>query len=129
MFRAQQLRHGDHLLHRVIGILDNAGAEKQAFDVIALVEFDGEENHFFRREAGARRVARNAVDAVAAIVDAVVGEQKLQQRDAAAIGRVAVADPHPVGIAQTAIHGRSIEPLLAQEASYFAASARTRSFA
>ena len=38
MFLAQLSRHGDDLLHRVIGIADDAGGEEQTFDVIAAVE-------------------------------------------------------------------------------------------
>src|SRR5690606_7486127 len=39
---------------------------------------------------------RSAVDAVAAIVNAPVGEQDLEERYTASIGCIAVANPHPV---------------------------------
>jgi hypothetical protein len=44
-------------------------------------------------------LAADAVDAVQAVVDAEVGEQDLQQADAAAVGRIAVADAHAFGAA------------------------------
>ena len=45
----------------------------------------------------AGHVAAHAVHAVQAVVLAEVGEQNFQQRDAAPIGRVAVADAHALG--------------------------------
>ena len=97
-------RAGDahELLHRVVGIANHAGAEKQAFDVVAAVEVERQLHHLFDAEARARRIAGAPVDAVQAVVDAEVGEQDLQQRDAAAVGRVAVADAHALGRAHAA---------------------------
>ena len=78
------------------------GAEEEALDVVAPVEIERELHHFLGREARAAHVAGDAVDAVEAVVDAVVGEQDLQQRNAAAIGRVAVADAGAGGGAEAA---------------------------
>lgn len=83
------------LLHGVVGIADDAGAEEEAFDVVAFVEVEGELDDFLWGEAGARGVAGAPVDAVVAVVDAGVGEENLEQGDAAAIGGVAVADTGP----------------------------------
>jgi hypothetical protein len=82
----------DDQLHRVVRALDNAAAEKQALDVVAFVEIEGELHHFVRREAGALDVAAPTVDAVMAVVETRVGEQDFQQRDAASVRRVAVAN-------------------------------------
>jgi hypothetical protein len=85
---------------------------------------------FIDGEAGARHVAADAVDAIEAVVLAVVGEEDLQQRDAAAIGRIAVADAHALVRAQAAtlpVESRRTPPDDAHEASYLAASARMAS--
>ena len=63
------------LLHGVVGIADDAGAEEEAFDVVALVEVEGELDHFLRGKACARGVAGASIDAVVAIVNAGVGEE------------------------------------------------------
>ena len=99
---AQRARDRDHLLHGVVGIANDARAEEEAFDVIAPVKIERELNHFLRSETRALHVARRAVDAVKAIVDAVVREQNFQQRNAAAIGRVAVANSGAGGGADAA---------------------------
>ena len=130
MIDSQCARDSHHLLHRVVGIADDAGAEEESFDVIAPVKIERELDHFFRREARARHIARNAIDAVKAVVDAVVREQYFQQRHAAAIRRVAVANPCPVVDPMPPPRElRRVVPLLAHEASYLAASARMASFA
>src|SRR5690606_38644436 len=48
-------------------------------------------------EAGAAHVRAAAVDAVGAVVDAEIGQQDLQQRDATPVGRVGVTDAHALG--------------------------------
>src|SRR5579875_2968541 len=54
---AQGAGNFDQLFHGVVGRLDDAGAEKEAFDVVAAVEVEGEIHHFSRGEAGARNIA------------------------------------------------------------------------
>jgi hypothetical protein len=100
MVLAQRPRDLDHLLHRVVRRCDDARGEEQALDIIAFVEGDGEIDDFLRREAGAADVRAFAVDAVMAVEDAAVGQQDLQQRDAAAVGRIGVADAHAFGRAE-----------------------------
>src|SRR5690606_40664857 len=56
-------------------------------------------HHLGGGEARAAHVAAGAVDAVGAVVDAEVGQQDLQQRHAAPVGRVGVADAHALGAA------------------------------
>ena len=108
MFGSQFLRDCDQLLHRVVGRLDDAGTEEQSFDVVALVEFHRQRDDFIDGEPSPRRVAGDSIDAVLAIVDAVVGQQNLQQRDASTIGRVAVTDSHALGAADLAARSRRL---------------------
>src|SRR5437763_9324712 len=90
MLDSQLARDVHDLLHRVVGIPDNSGTEEQPLDVIAPVKIERELNNFISRETRARHIAR---DAVKAIVDAVVREQNLEQRNAAPVRRVAMTDP------------------------------------
>ena len=106
MLGAQRPRDGNHLLHGVVRIADDARAEEQSFDVISPVKIEREADDFLRREACPLHVAGRAVDAVQAIVDAVVGKQDLEQRDATAVGRVAVADPAASGGSEPAGRAR-----------------------
>ena len=99
---AQAARDLHQLLHRVVAVADDPAGQEQPLDVVALVEIEGEPHHLLGREARARHVARDAIDAVRAVEHAEVGEQDLQQRHAAAIGRVAVADAHALGAADAA---------------------------
>ena len=85
------------LLHGVAGAFDDAGGEEQPFDVIAAIETERQVHHFLRREPRAPHVRAFAVDAVMAIEHAVVGQQDLEQRDAAAIRGIGVADAHALG--------------------------------
>ena len=92
---SEQARYPHQLLHRVVRVADDAGAEKQALDIVAAVEVERELYDFLDSEARSLRIARAAVDAIETVVDAEVGEQDLQERDTAPVGGVAVADPHP----------------------------------
>ena len=91
---AQHAGHLHHLLHGVVGALDDAAGEEQPLDAIAAVKVQRELYHLIDREARAGHVAGHPVHAVQAVVLAEVGEQDFQQRDAAAIRREAVANPH-----------------------------------
>src|SRR3546814_2773086 len=66
-------------------------------DLVALVEIERQRDDFLRAEARTLDIARRAVDAKAAVVDAEVGEQDLEQRDAPPVGRIAVTDAHALG--------------------------------
>jgi hypothetical protein len=81
--------------------LDNARAEEEAFDIISFVKIDGKPDHLFGLESRSRHIGGAAVDAIRAIPNADVGEQKLKEGYASAIGRVAVADSHTLGIADS----------------------------
>src|SRR5690606_3402508 len=62
-----------------------------------------------RGEARAADVRALAVDAIMAVEDAAVGQQDLEQRDAAPVGRIGMADAHPLGRADT-LAGRRASP-------------------
>ena len=80
-----------HELGRVIGRFQDARAEEEAFYVVAPIELDSEIGELFGRKRGTGHLVAAAVDAIGAIVDADVGEEHFQQRDAAAVGGEAVA--------------------------------------
>ena len=104
MLLAQRARDRDQLLHRVVGRLDDAGGKEQPLDVVAPVEGEREIDDLLHAEARARHVGGAAVDAIGAVVEAEVRQQDLQQRHAAAVRRVGMADAHA---------GRGAEPALA----------------
>ena len=88
---AQDTQCLDHLFGCVVRAAQDTRGEEQPLDIVAAVELDRQLGQLLRREGGAARVVRAAVDAVAAVVDAGVGHQHLQQRDAPPVGREAVA--------------------------------------
>ena len=89
----KRFRHPHHLLHRVVLGLRDARRQKEPLDHVAAVEPEGERDDLLDLEPGARRVARDAIDAIGAVVDAKIREQDLEKRDAAPVRRVGVADP------------------------------------
>ena len=99
MHLAQGLCDCDELLHRVIGRLDDPRREEQPLDVVAFVEVQSERDHLFRREPGATDVRGDAIDAEDAVIGAEVGQQDFEQRNAASIRCVGVADSRAVGVA------------------------------
>ena len=89
---AEHLGDTDELLHGVVGRADDARRQEQALDIVAAIEVERELHDLFGRETRPDDVAGNPVHAIKAVVDAMIGEKKLQKRDAAAVGRVRVAD-------------------------------------
>lgn len=94
---AQQTRHFNQLFHGVIRRADDPGAQKQPAHAIATVEVQGQGDHFFRRKARAGHITGAAIDAVLAVIQTKVGQQDFQQRNAAPVRRIAVADAHAIG--------------------------------
>ena len=94
---AQAPRDLDQLLHRIVRRLDDARGEEQALDIVAAIKAEGERHHFLRGEAGASDVRALAVDAIMTVEHAAVGQQDLEQADAAPVGGVGVADARPLG--------------------------------
>src|SRR5690606_228175 len=70
-------------------------------------------DHLAGGEAGAAHVAAGPVDAVGAVVDAEVRQQDLEQRYAAAVGRIRVADAHALGAADALRAARVATPCTA----------------
>src|SRR5688572_22991049 len=67
----------DELLHRIVRAFDDARGEKQALDIIAAIEGEGELHDFLRREARATDVRALPIDAIVAVEDAAVRQQDL----------------------------------------------------
>jgi hypothetical protein len=63
------------LLHGEVGAADDAGAKEESFDIVPLVEVEGEGDDFLGGESGATDVTGSSVDAVVAVVEADVGEE------------------------------------------------------
>ena len=97
MLLAQLPRDVDDQLLRVVRAADDAAAEEEPLDEVALVEIEREPHHLVRREARALHIAGSAVDAVVAVVKARVRQEHLQQRNATAIRSVGMADAGPAG--------------------------------
>ena len=89
---AQYVERLGHELAGGVRIADDTRAQEQPFNVVAAVEAYREVSQFTRGKGSARYVlVAGTVDAVRAIVGARVGHEHLQQRDAPAIWREAVA--------------------------------------
>jgi len=88
----------DELLHRVVRRLNDPRGKKEALDVVALVEVEREIDDLNWREARTPNVGRDAIDTEDTVVRAEVGEKDLEQGDAAAIRRVAVAYAHAIRV-------------------------------
>ena len=91
VFLPQQAQTLDHLFGGVVGAAQDAGGQEQALDIIAPVEPDGQLRQLPGGEGRPAGIVGPAVDAVFAVVAAVVREQHLQERHAAAVGRKRVA--------------------------------------
>ena len=94
---AQAACHFHQLLHGVVAGLNDAAGQKQSFYAVAAIEVQRQLHHLVCREARALHVRAFAVDAIAAVVDAEVGQQYLEQRDTASVRRIAVTDAHAFG--------------------------------
>ena len=81
----------DHQLRGVVRAAEDPGGEKETLDIIPAVELDGEVRQLLRGKGRPPGVVAPAVDAVFAVAHAAVGQQHLQQRDAAPVGGEGVA--------------------------------------
>ena len=106
----QQRDRSDEIEHGVVGAAPHRGTEEEPLDVVAPVEGGRDLRDLPRREGGARHVVAAAVDAVGAVVNAVVGEQQLQQGDAAPVVGPRVADARRAGMAQPAPSSAAVRP-------------------
>src|SRR3546814_18306144 len=106
MLLAQYARDFDQLLHRIVFGTDDARGEEQSLDIVALVEIERQRDDFLRAEARTLDIARRAVDAETAAVDAEVDEQDFKQRDAPAGGSIDVTDATALGRPDSTVFGR-----------------------
>ena len=82
VYRSQLLRYAHQPLHGSIGILEDAAAQEQAFDVVAPVEVHGKVHHFFHGEGCALHIIAASAHAICTVEYTMVGEQDLQQAHA-----------------------------------------------
>ena len=89
--------------HRIIGIAHHSATQKKAFNIIAAVELHCQVHKFADGKSGTRQIITAAVNAISAIVYAIVCQHHLQQRNAPPVFCKAVADaPSAHSIAQHA---------------------------
>ena len=79
MHQSQVFGNTHKAFHRIVGVADNAGTEKQTFYIVATIELHRQLHQFGYGEGGTRKVVTTPVDAVGAIVDAVIGKHDFQQ--------------------------------------------------
>ena len=96
----KRARDADHLLHRLVRRPRHPGRQEQPLDIVALVELDRQRHDLLDAEPRAGGVRRATVDAIGAVVEAPVGQQDFQQRHAAPVRRVGVADAGAGGRAE-----------------------------
>ena len=101
MYLPQVFGNTHKALHRIIGVADYAGTEKQPFYIIATIKFHRQFHQFGYGEGGARKVIATSVDAVGAIVDTIIGKHDFQQRYAPPVlGKTMAYPPSPHSITQ-----------------------------
>ena len=72
-------------LHGMIGVIQNARAQKQPLDVIPAVKFNGELTHLIRRKGSPHHIIGTAVHTIFAIIDTLVGKQNLEKGNTTAV--------------------------------------------
>ena len=105
MLGAQRLRHPHQVRHRVVLTACDTRRQEQAFDTVAPIEVERELHHFGYRKPRALDIAGAAAHAIGAVVSAEVGQQNFQQRDAAPVRRIGVADAGAGGGTDSAVPG------------------------
>ena len=100
MFFAQFFGNPHQALHGVIGVFEDAGTQKQPFDIVAAVKAHGQIHHFINRKRRARDVVAATGSAIGAVVNAMIGQQDFQQRYAAAVFGETMADARARRVAQ-----------------------------
>ncbi len=98
MIDSQSASDFDNLLHRVVAVLNHTGTQEQTFDVVAPVELERQVDDFLRRKSRTRSIAGDAIDAVRAVVNAIVCEENLKERDAPTVWSVAMTNPYAVAV-------------------------------
>ena len=106
----QEARDTDQFFHRVIGVTDNPARKEQAFDIVALIKIKREFADLFGRELRPFHIVAAAIDAIFAVVNALIGEENFQQRNATSVLAPAVANSRLGGIAHAPFAMRSAGP-------------------
>ena len=128
MYQSQVSGNGCEALHRIVRVTHHTTAEKQSLDIVAPIELHRDLLEFADRECGPFDVVRTTVDAVGAVVHAVVGQHHLQQRDTtSSANEWQMPTPPTVEPTIPCLPLRTV-PLDEHDTSYFADSARMRSF-
>src|SRR5210317_1883720 len=97
---SQQLYGLDQPFHRVVRTLHNTGAQKQPFNVIAPVKISGQRHDFSRCKGRPGDIIAAATDTVGTIVNAEIGVKDFQQRYAATVFGIRMADSGGRGISE-----------------------------
>ena len=106
---AQDAQTGDHELCGTVSIPYHPRAQEEPLYAVAPVEPDGEIRQLLGCEAGTHHIRIAApIDAVGAIIDADIGHEHLQKRDAATIFREAVATACLTASAQLTAFARPV---------------------
>ena len=92
MDSAEVLGNAHQAFHRVIGITHHPTAQEKPFDIVAAIELHGEVYKLGHRQRGTRQVVAAAVDAVGAVVDAIIGKHHFEQGDTTAVLGKTMAD-------------------------------------
>ena len=98
---SQVLHRPDQPFHGVVGTAHDSRTQKEALDVIAPVEVDGQRDDLAGCKGRPGNIVSEPIDAIGAVEDTHVGVKNLQQRDATAVFSVGVADTGGRGITQT----------------------------
>lgn len=124
MDSAEVLGNAHQAFHRVIGITHHPTAQEKPFDIVAAIELHGEVYKLGHRQRGTRQVVAAAVDAVGAVVDAILVSitlsREIQRPSSAKLWQM--PQPPTVFPSMPALPERTV-PLEEQETSYFADSA------
>ena len=97
---SEQPHRPDQMFHGSVRTSHDARTEEKPLDVVAAVEISGQRNDFFGCKGRPRHIIALPIYAIGAVIDAIVCQQDLEQRYAAPIFSVAVADPAGRCIAQ-----------------------------
>ncbi len=101
---AQQPHHTKHLFHRIIGVTHNARTQKKAFDVISPVKLNSQFSQFLGCKSRAHDIVTAPVGTVCAVINTVIGQEYLKQRDAPPVGSEAVTNAPAGGCAYPILH-------------------------
>jgi 2-haloacid dehalogenase len=94
---SQGLSRQDQLFHRIVAVANDPRRQEQPFDIVPAIEVQRQVHHLVHAEPRPLHIRRGPVDAIGAVVDAEIGQQYLQQADAAPVRRIGVADSHALG--------------------------------